>query len=392
MAQQDDSTPHLRIDLRAETAGLVGFEGRAAGSDAERRAAMHVRDRLRALGRDAEVEPATVHPRWAVAQAVAVALAVVGSVISVSSAGLGTLLIAAAAASALLELTGALSVLLRLTGARASQNVSSPDSRGDRRGVLLLVAHLDAPRRSSLAQVAARVRDPWLVVGGSMLLILACCALRLLGFEGNGLTAVQLAPTLVLLGAVPLLVDEALSATARGEADAAGVAAALSLAEELAGQLDYLDVWVVVTGARVPFGQGMRSWVRRHRDELDPERTVAIAIEALGSGGVRYTRSEGTRLLSWRTNRDVLRLCEQIADDDRDGAAFDAAPTALREPGDAVAALSRGLPAIGIATAVRDDPVDPEAVARARDFCAELARRIDSQLAARLDDEPLRQE
>lgn len=391
MAQQGDSTPHLRIDLRAEISRLAGFEGRAAGSDAERRAATHVRDRLRALGRDAEIEPVTVHPRWAVAQAVAVALAVVGSVISVSSAGLGTLLVAAATASAVLELTGALSVLLRLTGTRASQNVSSPDRRGDRVGVLLLVAHADAPRASSLGRLVAQVRDPWLVVGGSMLLILACCVLRLLGFEGNGLTAVQLVPTLALLGAVPLLVDEALSATAPGEGDAAGVAAALSLAEELTGQLRYLDVWVVVTGARASLGQGMRAWVRRHRGELDPERTVVLAIEALGSGGVRYTRSEGTRLLSWRTNRDVLRLCEQIADDDQDGAAFDAAPTASREPGDAVAALSRGLPAIGILTAVRE-PVYPEAVAHARDFCAELARRIDSQLAARLGDEPLRQE
>jgi hypothetical protein len=370
----------------------VGFEARTAGSDAERRAAAHVRDRLRALGRDAEVEPVTVRPRWAVAQAVAVAVAVVGSVISVSNAGLGTLLVAAATASAVLELTGALPVLLRLTGTRASQNVSSPDRRGDRRGVLLLVAHADAPRRSSLGRLTARVRDPWLVVGGSMLLILACCTLRLLGFEGNGLTAVQLVPTLALLGAIPLLVDEALSATAPGEPDAAGVATALSLAEELTGQLDYLDVWVVITGARSSFGQGMRVWVRRHRGELDPERTVVLAIESLGSGGVRYTRSEGTRLLSWRTNRDVLRLCEQIADDDQGGAAFGAAPTASREPGDAVAALSRGLPAIGIATAVRNEPVDPAAVARARDFCAELARRIDSQLAARLGDEPLRQE
>jgi hypothetical protein len=222
-----------------------------------------------------------------------------------------------------------------------------------------------------------------------MLLILACCALRLLGFEGNGLTAIQLLPTLLLLAATPLLVDVELSSVGRGEADAAGAAVVISLAESLADELEYLDVWVVLTGAHAPFAQGMRSWLRRHRRDLDPKRTVVVAIEALGSGGVRYSRREGPLLLSWRTNRDLVRLCDDIAADDEDGEAFDAASTKSRASGDAVAALSRGVPAIGITTAA-PAPADPEAAARARDFCAELARRIDAELAPRLKEEPLR--
>jgi hypothetical protein len=376
------------MDLGAETAALAAFEGRGAGTDAERRAAQHVRDRLRAAGRLAEVEPASVRPRWALAQAIAAAVAVAGSVISVSAPGLGAALVLLATLSSTLETTGALHVIRRLTGTRASQNVSS---RGgdEKRGTLLLVAHVDAPRASTLARWSPRIRDPWLVVGGSMVLVLACCALRLLGFEGNGLTALQLLPTLVLLGATALLVDVELSPIGDGEADAAGAAAVLSLAKQLEGELEYLDVWVVLTGARAPFGDGMRAWLRRHRRELDPKRTVVVAVEALGSGGVRYSRREGTRLLSWRANRDLVRICRDIAADDEDGAAFDAGPISAREPGDAVAALTRGLPAIGIATAQRG-AVDPVSVERACDFCAELARRIDMELAPRLAQEPLR--
>ena len=189
--------------------------------------------------------------------------------------------------------------------------------------------------------------------------------------------------------ATPLLVDVELSPYGRGEPEAAGAATVVALARELEDELRYLDVAVLVTGSRAPFGQGMRAWLRRHRKELDPKRTVAIAVEALGSGGVRYSRREGPWLLSWRTNGDLVRLCRDIAADDEDGAAFDAAAVKSREAGDAVAAMARGVPAIGITTADREH-VDPASVERAHAFAAELARRIDAELAPRLQEEPLR--
>jgi hypothetical protein len=377
------------MDLRADISALTDLDGRAAGTDAERRGACHVRDRLQAVGRQADLEPIAVRQRWALAQAVATAAAVVGSVISVSRPGLGLALVLLAALSSILEATGSAHVVRRLTGTRASQNVSSLEHRDGKRGALVLAAHCDAPREAAFGRFARRAGDPWAVIGGSLLLVLAFCVLRLLGFEGDGLTALQLLPTLLLLAVTPLLVDVELSPAGRGEPDAAAAAAVISLAEELEGELRYLDLWVVVTGGRVPFGQGMRAWLRRHRGELDPRRTVVVAIEALGCGGVRYTTREGPRLLSWRSSTDVIRLCREIAGDDEDGAAFGAEPVKSRESGDAVAALSRGVPAIGIATA-RREPVDPAAVERARDFCAELARRIDVELAPRVEEEPLR--
>ncbi|MGH2961722.1 MAG: hypothetical protein ACRDL3_05955, partial [Solirubrobacterales bacterium] len=48
---------------------LCSFGRRRAGSDAERRAANYLADRLRAAGRRAEVEPTYVHPQYALVHA-----------------------------------------------------------------------------------------------------------------------------------------------------------------------------------------------------------------------------------------------------------------------------------------------------------------------------------
>src|SRR5829696_4659784 len=54
-----------RVDPQAEIEGLVAHEGRWPGTDAERRAANHLADRLRDIGREASTEATSVHPRYA---------------------------------------------------------------------------------------------------------------------------------------------------------------------------------------------------------------------------------------------------------------------------------------------------------------------------------------
>jgi hypothetical protein len=250
---------------------------RAATPSGGRRAAGHLRDRLRALGREADAEPTFVRPRWALAQAIATALAVVGSVVSVSRPGLGLAILLLAALSSTLEVAGQLHVLARLTGSRASQDVTSRGAGGGPGSrMLVLTAAYDAARDSLLA----RLPRPWLTLRVALVAVLACCVARLLGFQGNGLTAVQMLPTLLLLAATPLLIDDELS-PAGGEGEAAATVAVLSLAEELDGAVDRLDVWVALIGAETPFRSGLRSWLRRHQHELDPETTVVVAVEAL---------------------------------------------------------------------------------------------------------------
>lgn len=260
---------------------LTGSAGRLAGSDAERRAALDLRERLLAGGRARiEVEPFRFHQRWALAQALAAGLAVVGSVVSVSSALPGIALVALAATSSILEATGATQLFARLTGTRASQNVSSPPARGTGTGLLVLAASYDTPRATAFARVAERIRGPWLVLGAALIAVLACCALRLFGLEGTALTAVQLVPTLLLLAAVPLLVDAELSPIGAGAVEAAGVELAIDLAKQLEGDLEQLDVWLVLTGAGGALGAGTRAWQRRHRRELDARPAVTIEVGA----------------------------------------------------------------------------------------------------------------
>jgi hypothetical protein len=270
------------MDRTIDASQLARFERRVAGSDAERRAALALRERLQSAGRAAEIEPFRFHQRWALAQALAAGLAVVGSVLSVSTPAAGVALVALAAASSVLEAAGIFQLLSRLTGVRASQNVSSPpnDTRPQRPGLLVLAASYDAARTTVFGRVADRVRDPWLVLGVALLAVLACCLLRVLGVEGNGLTAVQLVPTLLLLTAVPLLVDAELSPVGDGATEAAGVGIAIALADRIDAELEQLDVWLVLTGAGGALGAGMRIWRRRHHDELNARPAVTIEVGA----------------------------------------------------------------------------------------------------------------
>ncbi|NLT07446.1 MAG: hypothetical protein GXY03_14235 [Solirubrobacterales bacterium] len=193
----------------------------------------------------------------------------------------GAALVAAAFASSTLEALG-VAVLARLLGQRASQNVSSPPSPADGagRGVLVLAAAYDAPRRSAIARLAGRIGDPWPWVAATFTALALCCIVRVAGVEGTWLTAIQLLPTLALLALVPALVDAELAPLDAGLAEATGVACALALAERLDGELRGLDIWVVLTGAGSANRAGLRAWRRRHRRALAARPVATIELGA----------------------------------------------------------------------------------------------------------------
>jgi hypothetical protein len=371
------------MDPKRETEDLAAFHGRTAGSDAERRAAGHLRERLRRMGREAGVETIEVRPRFGLVHTFHALLAIVGSVVAVSSAITGAALVLAAGILALLDLTGLLPITRRLTGRRASQNVFSPED-GGRAGTLILVAHYDIGRDAPAFRLARRLlRAPWLVLLGAIGALAVCCGLRALGLEGTALTAAQFVPTVLLILLVPALADLELSNAGDGEADnAAGVATVLALAEDLGGELRSFDVWVLLTGSQKPFAAGMRAWLRRHREQLDRERTAVISVDGVGSGPVRFARREGP-LLARRAHPQLLRICEEIAEDDGDGGAYDARPVTVRERSDASAARARKLPAITLAC--EGGEVTAEGLERMRAFCRDLAERLDAEVAPTLN-------
>src|SRR4051794_26282629 len=179
------------VDARREIEQLVEFAGRGPGTDAERRAAQHLRRRLEALGREAEVEPTWIRPRWALAHTGYAVLGVVASVIATGAPLAGAIAAGVAFVLAVADLGGRIHLGRRLTGRRASQNVLSRE-HGGRPGTLVLLAHYDAARtgfafgrtaerRAALGRRLRRTIGPFEPVVWALLAILACAVLRTAG-------------------------------------------------------------------------------------------------------------------------------------------------------------------------------------------------------------------
>src|SRR3954451_3760207 len=96
-----------RIDAFAEAEALVDeFGPRPPGSDAERRAAQHLARRLEGVGGGGHLEGVSVWPQWATAYAINAAVAIVGGVIAVYAAALGTAIVLIALIATFLDAAG----------------------------------------------------------------------------------------------------------------------------------------------------------------------------------------------------------------------------------------------------------------------------------------------
>jgi hypothetical protein len=384
---------------------LCSFEGRLAGTDAERRAANRLAERLRAPGRRVEIEPTYVHPQSALVHAGHCLLAFAGSLVGISSAPIGFALVLFAATSMYLDLNYRLYLLRSLFFRRASQNVVSPGPNPGARGRLVICAHLDAARGGAIyaarrARRAAAIArrspvplGPFRILFWSLALLLPLLGARMAGLDSDGVSVLQLLPTLVLLLGVFALVEIEVSEVVPGASDnASGVATAISLARELDAEPPAnLDVWVVLDGGEECQQEGMRRFVRAHRKEFERERTFFLAIDT--GGDVRFETSAGW-LVSYAMDRRLVELCTAIADAEADGEQrFRAAPLASGIAGDSMPPRLAGLRSIGITCRDADgiaprrhlptdtpEAIDRAAVERAHGFALELIRRLDADL------------
>ena len=251
---------------------LCSFEGRLAGTDAERRAANRLAERLAELGRRAEVEPIYAHPQVGLIVALHCLLGVAGSLLAVAEPAIGFALVLLAATSAYLDLNTRLYLLRLLFFRRVSQNVVSPPRRPGADKRLVLCAHYDAGRTGAifaprLVDLAGRLGArlpfsiaPLRLVFWSLAALLPLIGARMAGVESSWISVLQLFPTLILLVATFAAIEVELSPVAPGANDnASGVATVLSVADELrAAPPANLDVWVVLTGAGECLMEGMR--------------------------------------------------------------------------------------------------------------------------------------
>jgi Peptidase family M28 len=390
---------------------LCSFERRRAGTDAERRAANYLAERLRAGGRRAEIEPTYVHPQYALVHAAHCLLGIAGSLASLEIPALGFALVLLAALSMYLDLNNRFYLVRRLFFRRASQNVVSRGGRPDAPARVILCAHYDAAQtgrafRPRTVERAARLQSrlpfpigPFRIVFWSLAGLLPVLGARLADVDAEWLSIVQLVPTLVLIVAVFLLVDIALSDVVPGANDnASGVATVLALAHELdRDPPEHLDVWVLLTGAEWSLQEGMRGFLRARRNEVRRDSTWFVCVDTVGLGDVRFETAAGWAV-SFPVDRRLVQLCEAIAEADGAGENRYRA-RALRNaglPGDSIAARVRGYAATtitcaneldvvpGVLTAADvPDRIDPAALERARGFTLELVRQLDRDVGRR---------
>lgn len=262
---------------------LAKFEGHGACTDAERRAAVWLHDDLRARGYDPWVETIWVRPQWAWSlvwhAGLGVAVSLVATAVPVVAVG-----------AVLLALSWLLGGLTRIFYRRATQIVVvEPPGPGIK---LWLVAHTDAPR--SGAGFRERCRrwlrgvHPSVVVVALLLSVVVVGALRGIGLEGRGIGAVQLIPTVGLLAAAAVALDTVLSDYGPGASDAAGVAVALALHEELTQRPpSRFSVGLVLAGAGEAWPYGFRTWLRS--EKRSSEDTVLLELGPCGSGTVAWS-------------------------------------------------------------------------------------------------------
>jgi hypothetical protein len=388
----------LVVDPQREIQALVDFDGRWPGTDAERRAAGHLVARLRSLGREAELEPTRVRPGYPLTHIVHALLGIAGSVLSVNKPLIGALLVLLAAVSTFGDLTGSFLLVRRLMPVRASQNVVSR-SYGGKPGLLVLTAHYDSARTGAVfgrrvlertATLSKLVRRPLGLFGAffwSLVVILVCCILRIIGIDLLPVTVIQFIATVVLIVAVPLLADIALSGVVPGANDnASGVATVMRLADRFDDGLEHFDTLVLFPGAAEGFSLGMRAWLRRHRKELDRASTVFLNVDMAGHGTVRWHQKSGF-VIPLAFHPALLRLCEELAEE------HNARGIVRRTVSDAYSARSSGFPAVSVGCLNAMDyvptyhqhtdlpsAIDDDALDRAYHFCSDLITLIDERI------------
>jgi hypothetical protein len=429
------------MNVREEIEALVEFDGRGPGTDAERRAAEHLAERLREMGRDVETESVDSYPNWPLSYALLTLLVIVGSVLSVSLPVVGALLALIGTFLAFLDANGQAITTRRLFGRRASQNVISLEGGDDedgKGGAMFLVAHYDAgrgglvfqrrllERRAAIGKTVKRPIGPFEPLFYTMVFVLICTLLRLPGIDNTILTVLQFIGTALLIVAIPFLIDTALARTMPGANDnASGVACALALADRYGGRLEHFKLHVLLTGSGEALSHGMRSYVKEHELDLDKERTVFINLDEVGMGTVRFATREGL-ILAVKAHEQLLDICEEIVEDtaeeetdeeaeeeadDRtqiekvqdqadendedepEESRFGARGFTSRSTSDGYAARSAGFPAITITCRGRldyvanhhqptdlPDRIDERALERAQAFTAELMQRLDERV------------
>jgi len=353
-----------------------------------------------------------VHPHWPAVAFVHCLLAIVGSLLAGVSAAAGFALVLVAAVSLFGDLSGRWYLIRRLLFfRRASQNVVSPplpaepSATAEEPARVIVCAHVDAPLTGAaynewalrawarFARIWPARTSPQAVIFWAIALLLPPLGARMAGVDAELVSALQLPQTFVLLIAAFFLGEIALSPASPGaNDDAAGVAAALAVAERLREEApEAVEVVLLLAGAGETTRQGARTFIRSHRKQLPKDRTWFIDLDSPGRGDARFVALE-VPVIAQPCSRELGELCAALCDGEPDRAEL-----ALGPAGTAALAGALGYPAIALTARETDgfvpvghhtpddiaDAVDPEAIERVAALAVDLIRLLDRDVGRR---------
>jgi len=358
------------------TAALADYDRRGSGTDAERRAARWLARELWTQGHRVSVESFWCRPNWALAHAWHVALALVGSLLSVGHPTVGLVLLAIALGSVATDALAGVSLGRRLTPERASQNVVATPATEDTDAKpvrLIVTANYDAGRTALVYRDAFRRPAAWLrrksgplalgwlgTLWLTILWLLAIAVVRIVvEHPGRVVDVIQLVPSVALVLALALLLEAAAAGYGPAASDnATGTAAAIALAGALqTTRPRNLQTELVLQGAGDAEEIGMRRYLRAHRREVRRDNAVVLGIAAAGAGEPRYWRSDG-RLIPIPYARRLRELAT-------------AQPHRGRGGTPALPAATSGVPAIAIGS------LDHNGLARGSHQSSDTTGRVD---------------
>lgn len=288
------------------------------------------------------------------------------------------------------ELEGHRRLVRRTLARRQTYNVVAEVGSARPSGTVVFASHHDVARPWSAAFGAIASAPPPRLLGGRPLPIAATLAYApltvLLGVVGR-LRALRRAGIALCTFIVVLFSDIARRAPVPGANDnASGVAALLGVACDLAhSRPTSLRVVLLSTGSEETMLEGMEAFLRRHRGELDPARTIVVCLDMLGWDRLVLRESEGV-LRRYRTRSEDVDLLLHAAR----GATVDVevAPPHVA-PSDGLAARWAGLPTILLSSTAADrgyphyhrpsdvpENVHIETVVAARRLCTELVAEL----------------
>ena len=313
------------------------FPHRGMGSSNERKAAVWIAEKLRAMGYQTEEEPfqttidnlylmpAQVFACAAVAAAMSLFTPLAWFALAVLVYGLAILVVEVSGypfsigppyglAILVAEISGYLSLFPfpRVP----SRNVLT-ERRAEAPRTVFVTAHYDTQRGSYLfhPRFVDHLQPFFYVCYGGVLLALAGVVLKLSGAQA---AVYALWPGLgicVFAFAAFVLAEVTGRYTPGANDNGTGVALALWLASDYAARRgEYptdCELRFLFTGCEEAGERGMKAFLQAHRGELDPRRTMFVNLDNLGAGELTYLTGEGM-LFYRKAGPTLLRIARQM--------------------------------------------------------------------------------